>query len=75
MKVCRCDLCKNYVYHRPTWNDPTHEEYCKIYGDFYNMECDNTECKLFELSEYGKIRLNFERKIKLERIVNGLDKI
>lgn len=67
----KCDKCTNYVCHFPTWNEPSHEEYCKVYGDFCNMEHDKIVCNKFELSKYWqKISIKFRIK-KLERIIHG----
>jgi len=52
----------------PTWGDPYYDEYCKLYGDFCNMEHEKIECNSFELSKYGEIKIQNEREKKLERI-------
>lgn len=63
----KCDICKNYVYHSPTWQDPTYDEYCKIYGDFENVDI----CKHFEMSRWAQLRAIKNRTLKLERILYG----
>lgn len=61
----KCDYCEYYEYHVPTWQNPTHEEYCRIYGDFSEIP----ECLRFSLSKYGKRKIKNNRIKKLERII------
>lgn len=65
----KCESCIHYLYHSPTWNDPSHEEYCKVYGDFCDMQHDNIECVKFELSDWGERKIKIFRERKLKRIL------
>jgi len=66
----KCDICKNYVYYSPTWQDPSYDEYCQVYGDFSNMYDNNIVCNRFEMNRYFQMRAIKNRINKLERILN-----